>query len=121
MAGRRSGYEKSILLNYLGDSVLLRILDFLLENQIFDYSKSQIIGGSCVAKASFYKYWGKLEEIGAVRVTRRFGKTKLYTLNTKSPFVQRLIDLDLDLIEETSPKKVAVRARNERIKSHVGE
>lgn len=102
--------EKSVLLEYLGESTLLRILDFLLDNRVFDYSKKDMIEGSGVAKASFYKYWGKLEEIGAVKVTRRFGKTKLYGLNAKSPFVAKLIALEMDLIEETSPKKALVRA-----------
>ena len=109
--------EKSVLLEYLGDHPLLRILDFLLENQIYDYSKKDIIENSGVAKASFYKYWGKIEEIGAVKVTRSFGKSKLYALNEKSPFVQRLIDLELDLIEETSPKKVAARAGARRARN----
>ena len=95
--------EKSVLLEYLGDTPLLRIIDFLLENRLFDYSKKQIIEGTGLSKATFYKYWDRLLELGIVKVTRTFGKTKLYKLDENNPVVKKIMEVELALIEQTAP------------------
>ncbi len=95
--------EKPLLLKYLGDTPLLRIIDFLLENMLFDYSKKQIIDETGLSKITFYKYWGKLVDLNLVEPTRSFGKTTLYKLNQKSSIVQRIKELEFDLIEQTTP------------------
>lgn len=89
--------EKSVLIECLGDNPILRIIDFLLENRLFDYSKKQIAEGSEIGKVTLFKYWNKLEKIGAVKISRKFGKTKLYKLNEESPIVKKLIELELAL------------------------
>lgn len=98
--------DKSVLVLYLGDTPIIRIMDFLLENRLFDYSKKQIIEETGLAKATFYKYWGRLIELKIVKVTRTFGKTKLYKLDEQNPVVKRLKDLELALIEITAPSAV---------------
>jgi DNA-binding IclR family transcriptional regulator len=98
--------DKSVLVLYLGDTPIIRIMDFLLENRLFDYSKKQIIEETGLAKATFYKYWERLVELKVVKVTRTFGKTKLYKLDEQNPVVKRLKDLELALIEITAPSAV---------------
>ena len=95
--------EKSVLIEYLGDTPILRIIDFLLENRLFDYSKKQIIEGTGLAKATFYKYWDRLVELGIVKTTRSFGKTKLYKLDEQNLVVKEIKRLELALIEITAP------------------
>ena len=95
--------DESVLLEYLGDTPLLRMIDFLLENRLFDYSKKQIIDETGLAKATFYKYWGRLLELGIVKATRSFGKTKLYKINEQNPIVREIKNLELALIEMTAP------------------
>lgn len=95
--------DESVLLEYLGDTPLLRIIDFLLENRLFDYSKKQIIDGTGLAKATFYKYWDRLLELGIVKATRSFGKTKLYKINEQSQVVKEIKKLELALIDMTAP------------------
>ncbi len=95
--------EKSVLIEYFGDTPILRIIDFLLENRLFDYSKKQIIDGTELAKATFYKYWENIVELEIVVPTRSFGKTKLYKINEKSPIVKKIKELELELIEKTAP------------------
>lgn len=102
--------EKSLLLQYLGDSPLLRVIDFLIDNKLFDYSKKQIMEGAGVGKATFYKYFGRLEESGIVKVTRSFGKTKLYQLNEENPVVKKILEIDLTLSEQAIPEKEGVPA-----------
>jgi len=103
--------EKSVLLKYFGESPMLRIIDFLLDNRLFDYSKKQMIEGAGMGKATFYKYWEGLEKRGIVKVTRAFGKTKLYKLNEANPVVKKIMEIELALIEETAPRKIRAVAR----------
>jgi hypothetical protein len=51
-----------------------------------------------------FNYWSELESHGIVKVTRSFGKTKLYTLNSKNPVTQKIIDLEKTLIAEALDK-----------------
>lgn len=89
--------EKSVLLEYFGEHPMLRILDFLIENKIFDYSKKQIMEEVGISKVTFLKYFKKIEELGLVSVTRKFGKTKLYTLNESNPLTKQFVTMDLAL------------------------
>jgi len=57
-----------------------------------------------ISKVTLFKYFAKLEEAGIVKVSRKFGKTKLYKISTESPIVKRIIDLGLVLANETSRK-----------------
>src|SRR3990167_11199584 len=92
--------EKSLLLNLTGDMPLFKIIDFLLENKGMDFSKSDIANGAEISRASLFNYWNEIEKYGIVKVTRSFGKTKLYTLNVKNPVTQKIIDLEKTLIAE---------------------
>ncbi len=102
--------ENSVLIKYF-DTPLLRIMDFLLENRLFDYSKKQIIEETRLSKVTFYKYWGKLIELKLVEPTRSFGKTVLYKLNEKNPLVKKIKELELELIELTTPAIVKAKSR----------
>ena len=92
--------EKSLLLNLTGDLPLFNIIDFLLDNKGMDFSKSDIAKGAGISRASLFNYWNEVEKHGIVRTTRSFGKTKLYTLNTKNPVTQKIIELEKTLITE---------------------
>jgi len=98
--------EESLLLHLTGDMPLFKIIDFLLENKGMDFSKTDIANGAEISRASLFNYWDEIEKYGIVKVTRSFGKTKLYTLNTKSPIVDRIIELEKTLIAEAMNKAV---------------
>ena len=96
----RHSVEKPLSLTFLRGILLFRVIDFLLENKGMDFSKTDIAKGAQISRASLFNYWGELEKRGIVKVTHRYGKTKLYTLNAKSPVTQRIIDLEKTLIAE---------------------
>ncbi len=96
--------ESSLLLKLTGDVPFFKIIDFLLENKGMDFSKSDIAKGAELSRASLFKYWGEIEQHQIVKVTRSFGKTKLYTLNVKNPVTQKLIELERVLIAESMDK-----------------
>ena len=98
--------EKSLLLNLTGDMPLFKIIDFLLENKGMDFSKKDIAEGADISRASLFNYWGELEKQGIIKTTRSFGKTKLYTLNSKNPITQKIIELEKTLISEAMHKEI---------------
>ena len=98
--------DVSVLVEYFGEHPIVKIIDFLIENKLFDYSKKQIMEEAVMSKATLFKYFAKLEEAGIVKVSRKFGKTKLYKISTESPIVKRVIDLGLALANKASRKIV---------------
>jgi len=92
--------EKSLLLHLTGEMSLFKIIDFFIENKGTDLTKKAIAEGADISKASLFNYWSELEEHNIVKVTRKFGKTKLYTLNTESLVTQKLLELEATLIRE---------------------
>lgn len=91
---------KSLLLQLTGEMPLFKIIDFLVENKGMDFSKKEIAEGSAVSRASLFQYWHILDLYGIVKVTRKFGKAKLYTLNTNNEVTKRILDLEKALIFE---------------------
>lgn len=92
--------EKSLLLKLTGELPLFRIIDFLIENKGLDLTKKDIIEGSRISRASLFNYWKILEYYNVVKVNRKFGKTKLYILNTESPITKNILNLERSLISE---------------------
>ena len=90
--------QKSLLIKFLGENPIFRIIDFLIDNKGTDLTKKEIIEGSGISRASLFNCWKQLEEQEIVLVTRQFGKTKLYTLNSKNPIVRKLLELESVLI-----------------------
>ncbi len=97
--------NESILVEYLGHNPVLLVIDFLLENRLYDYSKQQIAEGSGIGRVTLFNNWSKVEKLGIVKETRRFGNTKLYKLNEQNAVVKKLIELELVLGEKTAPKE----------------
>lgn len=108
--------EQSVLIEYFGDTPILRVIDFLLDNRLFDYSKKQIIDETGLSKATFYKYWGRLVELELVKITRSLGKTKLYRLNEQNPVVKKIKEVELALIEKTTPMLASTRVAHKNTK-----
>jgi DNA-binding transcriptional ArsR family regulator len=85
----RKEYE-SVIIRTLGDSPKLRIVDFFLDNSLFDFTKKEVIEALGMSKQTFYKYFPDLEEYGVVKVSRKIGRAKLYKINLEHPLVSML-------------------------------
>lgn len=96
--------EKSLLVKFLGENPIFKIIDFLIENKGTDVTKKEIIEGADISRAALFKYWKQIESQGIVSVTRQFGKTKLYTLNSKNLIVKKLLELESVLIGKALEK-----------------
>lgn len=80
----------SILIRTLGNSPKLRIIDFFLDNPLFDFTKKEVIEALGMSKQTFYKYFPDLEKLDIVEVSRKIGKAKLYKINLKHPLIEML-------------------------------
>ncbi len=100
--------EKSLLTKFLGENPVFKIVDFLIESKGTDVSKKDIIEGAGISKATLFNYWEQIEEQGIVVVTRKFGKTRLYTLNSKNPIVKKLLELESVLIAKALDNRRAI-------------
>src|SRR3989338_4304899 len=98
--------EKSLLLQFTGETPLFKIIDFLVYNLSSDFSKKQIAEGTGLSRASVFHYWNLLERYGIVKVTRSFGKTRLYTLNKKNAVTQKILELEKALIGESLERHI---------------
>ena len=96
--------NETLLLKYLGPSPVLRIIDFFLDNPLFDYSKNDIIKNLEMGRVTFFKYWAELEKSGAVKVTRRVGRATMYKLDRENEVVKHLVKLDMALAKRAMEK-----------------
>lgn len=93
--------DVSLFVEFFGNCPTVRVLDFLIENDAFDYSKKEIARQSSVAWNTLETFWSKFEEKKIVIFTRKIGKASLYKLNTVQPLVQKLIEFDKLLIKKS--------------------
>ena len=103
--------NKSLLLNYLGDTPQLRVLDFLIDNHFFDYPITEISKGANVSYNSLKAFFGDLVTSAILIKTRKVGKSDYYKLNINNVFIANLMKLDWIIskknvgIETEMPKK----------------
>jgi hypothetical protein len=84
--------NKTMFLDIFGDSPVLRVLDFLIVNEDFDYSMTDIAKLSGVGYATLKLFWNKLEKTKVVKNTRMVGKAKMYSLNYSNPIMKKFRD-----------------------------
>ena len=89
--------SESIFVEYFGGSPYIKILDFLIQGQEFDYSMTEVARGAKVGWSSFTKIWDKLLDKNIIVSTRNIGNAKLFRLNRENDFVLKLIKLDWEL------------------------
>ncbi len=88
-------HEKTSFRLVFGDSPAVKVLDFLIDNQEFDYSLTDIAKGAEIAWSTLHDCWPELVALGIVKKTRKIGRAELYKLNRGDPLVKRLLELDL--------------------------
>lgn len=89
--------NESTFIEIFGNNPVMKVLDFLISFQMFDYPLTEIARNSEVSYSTLQTFWEKLERNNIVIKTRRIGKSDLYKLNTKNPAVKQLIQLDWNL------------------------
>ena len=101
--------NSSLLLEYLGNHPKLRIIDFLIDNKPFDYSRNEIMEGSGVSRNTFYKLWPTIERTGLIKKTRKIGRAELYKLNEDNTVVKEILRLDEVLSREAAEEAARIQ------------
>jgi len=91
--------NETVFIEFFGSNPIMKVLDFLITYQLFDYPLTEIARNSGVSYSTLQTFWVKLEKNKIVVKTRRVGKSDLYKLNTNNPAIKQLIKLDWNLIK----------------------
>lgn len=86
--------ELSSFVLVMGNTPFIRVVDFLLENRPFDYSKTDIAKNAEVGWSTLHGVWKVLEKTKIVRRTRIVGRSKMYKLDEENSIVRKIIELD---------------------------
>ena len=90
--------QETVFVEVFGSNPIIKVLDFLITFQAFDYPLTEIAKNARVSYSTLQTFWKRLEMNNIVIKTRRVGKSDLYKLNTKNPAVRQLLRLDWNLI-----------------------
>lgn len=93
-----------------GNRPLVRVIDFFLDNQEFDYSLADVIRSENIHYATIKPIWNELTERRVLVATRTSGKATLYRLDKRSALVRKLVELDLELT--TPPPRKLKKGRS---------
>lgn len=96
----------SILIKTLGDSPKLRILDFFLDNPLFEFTKKEVIDALGMSKQTFYKYFSDIENYGIVIASQKIGRAKLYKINLDHPLVSMLRNYETKISLQTDEEEI---------------
>jgi len=92
--------EETLFLRVLGTkSPVLRILDFLMDNKAYDYSKIDIAKEAGISRRALSSAWEILEKNGLAKETRKVGRAKMYKIDLRNPVVRKFIELDNAICE----------------------
>ena len=100
---------KTAFLQVFGDSPMLKVLDFLIVNEDFDYSMTDIASQSGVGYSTLKLFWKKLEESKIVKQTRVVGKAKMYRLNFENLVVKKFRDFYWETTKQAVHEEVKMK------------
>ena len=86
--------EKSLFIEFMGDSPTIRVLDYLLTERDLDFSITDMAKNSAIGRSTLYRIWDDLIKNKIILSTRVIGKAKLYKLNKDNIIIKKLIEID---------------------------
>ncbi len=104
--------EKSLFIEFMGDSPTIKVLDYLLTERDLDFSITDMAKNSAIGRSTLYRIWDDLIKNKIILPTRVIGKAKLYKLNKDNVIIKKLIEIDDTLISNELKK----RAEEQKIK-----
>jgi len=95
----------SLLVKALGYSPKMRIIDILMTNPYFDFSREELVKELGMSKQTLYKNFKDLEELGIVEVSRKIGRAVMYRINREHPLVKRLDEIIKEMSLQIAKKE----------------
>ena len=94
--------EQTLFRQVLGDTPKIRVLEFLIEGRELDYSISDIAEGAEIGRTTLFRIFDDLLKNEIIVPTRIIGNAKLFKLNMRNIFVQKIVQVFDEVI---MPKK----------------
>ena len=95
--------DKSCFVDVFGDSPRVLVLDYLLDNRILDFCKSDIAEATGISRSTLNNFFEILLKNIYIVKSRRIGRAQLYKVNKKNIVIQKLTELDVFLTKKKSP------------------
>lgn len=92
--------NKTILREVFGDSPQVKVIDFLIGDIKESWTLYEIRDRTKTSYATLKKLMPSLLSKKIVAVRKKVGKSNLYSMNLKNRYVKRLVEIDLDLVQE---------------------
>lgn len=100
--------DKSSFIKAMGDTPLIRVLDFMLcEGSSFDYPATDIAKNSGVSYITVNKILPRLLELGVIKKTREVGRATMYQLDVENEITKTLMELDKKITLTAVHKQLA--------------
>jgi hypothetical protein len=90
--------ENTIFTEYFGDSPTTRVLDFFIENDLYDYSKTDIFRETGVARTTLQSVIESLLKRKIIVKTRSVGRADMYKLNRGNPVVEEIVKFAVSVV-----------------------
>jgi|SRR3989344_5426509 len=108
--------KQSLFIEFMGDSPVIRVLDYLLTERDLDFSITDMARNAGIGRATLYRVWDTLIKNEIIIFTRVIGKAKLYKLNKSNSKIKKLIEIDdmlmLEELKKHSQKQEIIITRN---------
>lgn len=102
--------EKSIFIEFMGDTPAIRLLDFLITGREFDFTLTDMATKAGMSWSTLHRIFPMFIKNKIVISTREIGRAKLYKLNLTNLVVKKLVDVyDTLLMQEL--KKASIKSK----------
>lgn len=98
--------KNSIFVETFGETPAVKVLDFFLTFDNFDYSKSQVSEETGVSRITLDKLWKELINQKIIIKTRAIGRADMYKLNKENSRVKVLQELSLKLASAFAEEEI---------------
>ncbi|VVB81015.1 Uncharacterised protein [uncultured archaeon] len=85
--------ERNVFLEFVGDTPVNRLLDFLLTGRDFDYTLTDLAKKAGISWSTLHRIFPRFVKNKIVVQIRQIGRAKLYKLNQNNPIVQKFVAL----------------------------
>lgn len=103
--------KTTIFREALGNSPVIRVLDFLIEGRGLDYSLSDIAENANIGWTTLHRIWDNLLKLEMVKSTREIGRAKLFKLNEENLVVKELIRVYDTLLHQETEKHLSKKVK----------
>lgn len=98
--------KNSIFVETFGEVPVIKVLDFFLTFDSFDYSKSQVSEEAGMSRMTLDKIWEELINKKIIVKTRTIGRAEMYKLNKGNPRVKVLLELSFRLASTFAEEEI---------------